>query len=49
MGMGMDKGVECHELGLQACTLPCIAVVDICYHTTIKQALVLLINDTVVL
>ena len=28
-GMGMGMGVGCHELGLQACTLPYIALVDI--------------------
>ena len=28
-GVGMGIGVECHELRLQACTLPCIALVDI--------------------
>ena len=27
-GVGMGMGVECHDLGLQACTLPCIAFVD---------------------
>ena len=30
-----------HVSGLQACTLSCIALVDISYHTTFNQALVL--------
>ena len=41
MGEGMGMGGGVHKLGLQACTLSCIALVDISYHTTVNQALVL--------
>ena len=50
-GVGMVIGVECHELRLQACTLPCIALVDIATTPLSASTCVLLNNDddTVVL